>query len=99
MFRRVLASAFVAVVTLGTAAAGPFEDGLAAYNSGNYAMASRLFRPPAEQGDARAQYNLGLMYYYGDGVMEDHGEAIKWLRLAAEQGFAAAQDRLGTMYA
>ena len=50
-------------------------------------------RPPledvrtcAEQGDARAQYNLGLMYARGDGVPEDDAEAVRWWRLAAEQG-------------
>ena len=43
-------------------------------------------RTCAEQGDARAQYNLGLMYARGDGVPEDDAEAVRWWRLAAEQG-------------
>ena len=50
----------------------------------------------AEQGDANAQYNLGNMYIYGNGVPENDTEAVKWYRLAAEQGQANAQYNLGT---
>ena len=52
----------------------------------------------AEQGDADAQYNLGLSYYTGLGVAQDYAEAVKWWRKAAEQGVAYAQNNLGTCY-
>ena len=52
----------------------------------------------AEQGDASAQHNLGLMYADGEGVPENDVEAVKWYRLAAEQGHAFAQNNLGLMY-
>lgn len=52
----------------------------------------------AEQGDAKAQYKLGMMYENGEGVPQDYVEAIKWYRKAAEQGDAAAQANLGAMY-
>ena len=52
----------------------------------------------AEQGHAKAQYNLGLMYDNGEGVPENDSEAVKWYRLAAEQGIATAQYNLGIMY-
>ena len=52
----------------------------------------------AEQGDAKAQYNLGVMYANGKGVPEDDKQAVKWYRLAAEQGVANAQYNLGVMY-
>jgi len=55
-------------------------------------------RTAADQGDARAQYNLGFMYYFGEGVPQDHAEAVHWYRLAAEQGDARAQYNLGFMY-
>ena len=61
--------------------------------------AVRWFRLAADQGDADAQSNLGLMYANGEGVLEDAPEAVKWLRLAADQGVAAAQFNLGVMYA
>ena len=55
-------------------------------------------RALAEQGDADAQYGLGLMYANGRGVPEDDAEAVRWWRLAAEQGHARAQYNLGYMY-
>jgi uncharacterized protein len=79
--------------------AGPFEDALAAAQSGDYATANWLLRPLADQGDAIAQYDLGFMYDAGHGVMQDYGEAMRWYRLAANQGNALAQFNLGFMYA
>ena len=55
-------------------------------------------RARAEAGDADAQTNLGFMYGNGDGVPQDHAEAIAWFRLAAEQGHAVAQFALGLLY-
>ena len=55
-------------------------------------------RTCAEQGYARAQNNLGVMYANGSGVPEDDAEAVRWYRLAADQGEAAAQYNLGFMY-
>ena len=52
----------------------------------------------AEQGDADAQYNLGVMYGDGEGVPQDDKEAVRWYRLAAEQGNSDAQNNLGLMY-
>jgi uncharacterized protein len=52
----------------------------------------------AGQGDAREQYNLGLMYDTGRGVPKDYKEAVTWWRKAAEQGDARAQTNLGLMY-
>ena len=43
-------------------------------------------RKAAEQGDAKAQYKLGVMYDYGRGVPVNDAEAVKWYRMAAEQG-------------
>jgi len=52
----------------------------------------------AEQGDAQAQFNLGVMYERGTDVTKDEQQALKWYRKAAEQGLAQAQDHLGMMY-
>ena len=52
----------------------------------------------AEQGDAKAQYNLGVMYRKGHGVPQNDAEAVKWYRKSAEQGDAHAQFNLGFMY-
>ena len=45
-----------------------------------------------------AQYNLGVMYLNGQGVLQDDKEAIKLFKLAAEQGKNKAQSNLGFMY-
>jgi TPR repeat protein len=74
------------------------EDASAAYEQGDYATAYRLIRPMAEQGYAKAQYNLGVMYHNGEGVPQDDAEAVKWYRKAAGQGLADAQYNLGVMY-
>jgi TPR repeat protein len=94
---RVLAS-IIAVFLPGAAAAGPFEDGVAAYHKSDYATSLRLWRPLAEQGDPSAQFNLGLLYDDGSGVPQDYAEAAKWYRLAAEQGLVAAKENLGVLY-
>jgi TPR repeat protein len=75
-----------------------FQKGLAAAQSGDYATALRELTPLAKQGDAKAQYNLGLMNRDGQGVPQDYKTALKWFRLAAEQGDADAQHNLGVMY-
>ena len=54
-----------------------------------------LVRMAAEQGNARAQYNLGYAYDKGKGVVKDQREAVRWYRMAAKQGDADAQFNLG----
>ena len=52
----------------------------------------------ANQGDASAEYQLGLMYEEGQDLPKDTTEAMKWYRKAAEQGDAWAQYWLGAAY-
>jgi len=95
-----LIAAMCAGFTLGLTApawAG-FDEGLAAYQRGDYATALRDWRPLAEQGNANAQFFLGLMYGNGLGVPRDYAKALQWWRKAAEQGVAGAQYNLGIMY-
>jgi hypothetical protein len=80
-------------------AAHDYNAGLAAYLAGDHARALREWRPLAEQGNAVAQFSLGLMYNNGQGVPQDYAEAARWYRLAAEQGNANAQFNLGIIYA
>lgn len=96
--RTFLGSVVLSTLLMGPAAAGPFEDGSAAYQRGDFTTAFRLWRPLAERGDGRAQGLLGLMYRQGKGVLRDDREAAHWYRLAAAQGFAVLQYELGVMY-
>ena len=75
-----------------------FDEGLAAYKRGDYATALREFRTLAQQGEAKGQNGLGVMYARGQGVAQDDVEAVKWYRKSAEQGYASAQNNLGFMY-
>ena len=79
--------------------ADAFDDGLAAYNAGDYAAALNFWKPLAEEGVANAQFSLAGMYANGQGVPQDIAGAARWVRLAAEQGLANAQNNLGYMYA
>ncbi|MDP7056148.1 MAG: sel1 repeat family protein, partial [Alphaproteobacteria bacterium] len=75
-------------VLLGSAGDGwsaDLQKGFDAYHRGDYATALREWKPLAEQGNARAQNNLGVMYEKGLGVLQDYKTAVKWYTLAAEQ--------------
>ena len=76
-----------------------FQKGLDAYEKGDYATALKEWTPLADQGHAKAQYNLGVAYANGEGVLQDYKTAVKWYTLSAEQGYADAQVNLGVMYA
>ncbi len=75
-----------------------WDEAVAAAKRGNYATAIREFFPLAEQGNAKAQSNLGLMYDNGEGTPQDYAKAVKWYSKAAKQGNANAQFFLGFMY-
>ena len=88
----------VLLLMLAAPAWAGFDEGLTAAKRGDYATALREFRPLAEQGDAVAQYILGVMYAKGRGVTQDYAEAVRWYRKAAERGYAKAQYNLGFIY-
>ena len=80
-------------VVLATASVGfgqDFEKGLAAAKRGDFATALGEWQPLAEQGDTDAQYNLGVMYEDGRGVIQDNVYAHMWWNIAASQGDADA---------
>jgi TPR repeat protein len=68
------------------------------FDDKNYTEAAKWYRKSAEEGYAKAQYELGYMYYDGEGIEKDYSEALKWLRKSADQGNSDAQNALGHMY-
>jgi len=84
-------------VSASTAHAG-LAEGVDAYKRSDYAVALTEFLAAAQQGDATAHRNLGVMYALGRGVEPDDRQAVDWFRRAAEQGLADAQRNLGLMY-
>lgn len=65
-------------------------DGLNAYEQRNYKQAVEIWTVLAEQGDAEAQFNLGVLFKNGIGVTQNDTEAMRWLRKSAEQGYEHA---------
>ena len=64
----------------------------------DYVQAASWWKIAAEQGHARSQHNLALMYEKGQGFPRDFAEAAKWYRMAAKQGNAGSQNNLGALY-
>jgi localization factor PodJL len=56
------------------------------------AEAVKWHRLAAEQGNAKAQYNLGVSYDNGEGVPGDLVYAFAWFNLAAAQGHKGAAE-------
>ena len=81
-----------------TDAAKLYERGRCCYETQDYKQAVQWFQKAAEQGYAKAQYDLGLCYENGTGVTEDLKQEMQWLQKAAEQGLAEAQVALGNCY-
>jgi TPR repeat protein len=77
-----------------TVFAGPWEDGMTAYNRGDYVPAIRVFRALAEQGNAKAQNVLGVMFRKGEGVPKNPLRAHMWFSFAAKRGEASARAEL-----
>ncbi len=87
----------VVVVLVAAPAWADFRAGAEAYERFDYATALKEWRSLAEQGDAAAQYNLGVMYREGQGVPQDDVQAYLWMNVAAAQGHELARinrDRL-----
>lgn len=59
---------------------------------------TQLYYKRAQNGDADAQYQLGLAYLNGNDTIQDFEEAAKWFELAAESNHALAQYQLGLIY-
>jgi uncharacterized protein len=84
--KHAVAAIILALSVAAPAAAGPLDDAEAAIKRRDSATAVRLIRPLAEQGDASAQYNLGVFYDNGLGVPQDKVRAYMWLNLSAAKG-------------
>jgi TPR repeat protein len=66
-------------------------DGLSAYEQGSYMKAAEIWASLANQGDAEAQFNLGVMFKNGIGVPQNDTEAMGWLRKSADQNHEHAK--------
>ncbi len=67
-------------------------------NQATQAEDVRATKLRAGQGDAKAEFELGGMYYHGRGVPQDYAKALDWIRKAAEQGYPAAFTAIGSQF-
>ena len=95
-FRSALA---VTLLVICTGAHADFQDAMEAYRNGNYLYAYDEFRVLALNGDASAQYRLGVMYEKGQGIPQDDSQAAVWYLKAAIQDDSRAQFAIAEMYA
>ncbi len=95
--KRIFLTAIVAA-GLATAAQAGVDSGERAYLAGDYRMALDELLPLAREGDAEAQYIVGVMHDHGEGVARDYAAAASWYEKAAGQGHDLAAFSLGFMY-
>jgi eukaryotic-like serine/threonine-protein kinase len=74
-----------------------YDDGLGGLNKDSY-RAFDWYQKSANQGFAKAQFNLAIMFDHGEGTPPDKTEAFKWYYRAAEKGYPAAQLNVGLIY-
>ena len=91
-------AAAMAFSVAGPAVAGDFEAGLAAFEQGRFTAAFATMGPLAEQGNAQAQYMMGVLYSQGLAVAEDRAAAADWFRRAAKHDHVEAQVELAHRY-
>ena len=98
MLKNKILFAFLFSISLITSSFADYLDGQREYASGNYDAAILSWTQVAEDGNARAQYNLGWMYANGKGTTQDFKEAILWYTKSAELGNVNAQYNLANLY-
>ena len=57
------------------------------------------YEDAAAEGDSKAQYNLGLCYLNGDGIIQNDKNAFEWFKKAADHGYPHAECMVGLCYA
>ena len=92
-FALIFTSTFLTGLAHGTS----LQEAKSAIEAKNYKKAYEIYQALADEGDAKAQYNLGLMYASGDGVKYDASQAASWYKKSADQGYKEAQYALAVM--
>jgi TPR repeat protein len=82
---------------------GPGAEALAkgleaGINRKDWPEAMLWLRKAADQGNARAETNIGVMYANALGVTQNYTEAMRWYRMAADQENVRAQCDIGALY-
>jgi len=74
------------------------DRGFTHYKKGEFSKALKIWTEEADNGEANAIYNIGLLYFFGNGVNKDLSIAYNYCKRAALKGLARAQNNLAYMY-
>jgi TPR repeat protein len=77
MMKKILLLPAISILIFCAPTFADFAKGFDSYQNKDYATAFKERKPLAEQGDSSAQYNLGVMYDNGQGVIQDYRAAVK----------------------
>jgi hypothetical protein len=66
------------------------SEGIRSFQVQDYRRAFIKLKPEADRGNPQAQYAVGYMYFYGQGVVEDRKQALYWIRCAAKAKYPDA---------
>ena len=86
-----------ALFTASLAHAHTLEEARQKLSQKDFAAARAIYLSLANQNDAKACYNLGLMYHDGDGVAQNMEEAVQWYTKSADLNYAEAQYMLASL--
>ena len=98
MNKRLITAVLIFFMATAPVYANDFEEGLNAIHELNYEKALEKLMPLAESGHPAAQYNIGVMHEWGNGVPQDNSQALKWYKRSAERFHKDAQNNLGALY-
>jgi hypothetical protein len=96
LFWKILASVACLIVVGGVAVFWSIHEKRA--DERKLIEAAQATRILADQGNARAERDLGSLYFYGRGVTQDLSEAARWYQKSAEQGDADGENGLAYAY-
>lgn len=88
----------VALLIPGVSFADKFDVAMAALSDGDYRQAYRGFKRLAQRDHVESQYQLGMLYLFGQGAKQDTAQGISWLEQAALNGNYLAAHELGQIY-
>lgn len=98
MNKQILPAILLLVMMVVPVYANDFQEGLDAIHETNYEKALEKLIPLAEHGHPAAQYNIGVMHEWGNGMPQDNANALKWYKRSAERSHKDAQNNLGALY-
>src|ERR1051326_7542961 len=89
---------FILSFSVSAWAAEPQTDALSAYTNHDYKTALKLLRPMADEGNTFAEFTIGKIYTYGEGVAKDPKKGVPYIQAAADKGLAIAQYHLAQIF-